>query len=113
MTSDTVDLPNLYKKSIIFFRSLHSFVRLLPAHQLRDRLKGSDSGITLGYRLRKNNVQRFDEISYGEPCNAHDGFVSKPETNIAYLSMIDTPLTNTASSESEYFEFADILTPIG
>jgi hypothetical protein len=67
LTSDTVDLPNLYKKSIIFFRSLHSFVRLLPTHQLRDRLKGSDSGITLGYRLRKNNVQRFDEISYGEP----------------------------------------------
>ncbi|KAI8580555.1 hypothetical protein K450DRAFT_236183 [Umbelopsis ramanniana AG] len=89
LTSDTVDLPNLYKKSIIFFRSLHSFVRLLPTYQLRDRLKVSDSGLTLGYRLRKNNVQRFDEISY------------------------DTPLTNMASSESEYFEFADILTPIG
>jgi hypothetical protein len=64
--SHTVDLPNLYKKSIVFFRSLQSLVSLLPAFQLRDRLIGSDSGMTLGYRLRKNHVQRFDEIPYGK-----------------------------------------------
>lgn len=105
-----MDLPNLYKKSIVFFRSLHSLVRLLPAFQLQDRLKGSDCGMTLGYRLRKNHVQRFDEIPYGMLNNEIQPW---NETYTNFFSTEDTPLTSTSSSESEHFEFADILTPIG
>lgn len=85
----TVDLPNLYKKSIVFFRSLHTFVRMLPAYQLKQRLKDSNGGLLLNYRLRKDHVERFDEISY------------------------DVPLSRGASNQCETYEFADILSPIG
>lgn len=49
----------------MFFRSLHTFVRMLPAYQLKQRLKDSNGGLLLNYRLRKDHVERFDEISYG------------------------------------------------
>ncbi|CAM0138859.1 unnamed protein product [Umbelopsis sp. WA50703] len=61
---------------------------MLPAYQLKKRLE-SHSGLLLNYRLRKNHVERFDEISY------------------------DTPLSRGSGNECETFEFADILSPIG
>lgn len=61
-----VDLPNLYKRSIVFFRSLHSLVRLLPSHNLNRRLKVHDGEISLGYRLSTNNSNQHDEVPIGK-----------------------------------------------
>jgi hypothetical protein len=60
-----VDLPNLYKRSIVFFRSLHSLVRVLPSHNLYQRLSLHDGEISLGYRLSTIKSNRKDEISLG------------------------------------------------
>lgn len=63
-----VDLPNLYKRSIVFFRSLHSLVRLLPSHNLNRRLKVHDGEISLGYRLSAMNSNQYDEVPIGKVC---------------------------------------------
>lgn len=60
-----MDLPNLYKKSIVFFRSLHSLVRLLPGHKLYQRFHGKQSEIDLRYRLSTHTIHRPDEIPLG------------------------------------------------
>lgn len=68
-----MDLPNLYKRSIVFFRSLHSLVRLLPSHTLFRRTRASvhDGGeISLGYRISSSSsssVAQADEVSFGKP----------------------------------------------
>ena len=62
-----MDLPNLYKRSIVFFRSLYSFVRLLPAYGLHRRLRnyGQSNGLSLNYRLTPSPTYRNDEIPLG------------------------------------------------
>lgn len=64
-----VDLPSLYKRSIVFFRSLHSLARLLPTYDLYRKLyKISDpsSPLSIGYRLSTASSQQKDtEISLG------------------------------------------------
>lgn len=64
-----VDLPNLYKRSIIFFRALYSFVRLLPGHELHRRLSkyGQQlNGLSLGHRLSSNISIDQSEVSLGK-----------------------------------------------
>ncbi|RUO95735.1 autophagy-related protein 13, partial [Jimgerdemannia flammicorona] len=58
------DLPVVYKKSIIFFRSLYAYVRLLPAFQLQRRLRKMKglANLRLGYRLVAAPTLRNDEI---------------------------------------------------
>ncbi|KAG1293603.1 hypothetical protein G6F66_005943 [Rhizopus arrhizus] len=63
-----VDLPNLYKRSILFFRSLHSFVRLLPTYELYRKIRKSNESnpLSIGYRLSSNpNTQYNSEIHLG------------------------------------------------
>jgi hypothetical protein len=60
-----VDLPSLYKRSIVFFRSLHSLVRLLPSHRLHQKLKGRESDLSLGYRLSTSRTSPNDEVPLG------------------------------------------------
>ncbi|RUS15088.1 autophagy-related protein 13, partial [Jimgerdemannia flammicorona] len=59
-----VNLPVVYKKSIIFFRSLYAYVRLLPAFQLQRRLRKMKglANLRLGYRLVAAPTLRNDEI---------------------------------------------------
>ncbi|KAI8381591.1 autophagy-related protein 13-domain-containing protein [Radiomyces spectabilis] len=87
-----VDLPNLYKRSIIFFRSLHSLVRLLPTYNLRRRLRKFNdyAGFSIGYRLASAPVRRNDEISLNVPIMDGD-----------------------ARNPTKTYEFTDILTPLG
>ncbi|CAO0801596.1 unnamed protein product [Mucor circinelloides] len=82
-----VDLPNLYKRSIVFFRSLHSLVRILPSHSLYQRSRLHDGEISLGYRLSTTHYNRKDEIS------------------------LDHALTNVDTIQ--LYEFNDISTPLG
>ncbi|KAI7895560.1 autophagy-related protein 13-domain-containing protein [Mucor mucedo] len=82
-----VDLPNLYKKSIVFFRSLHSLVRLLPGHKLYQRLNGQHGEIDLRYRLSTHAINRPDEIP------------------------LDRKLTSMDTVQS--YEFKHVVTPLG
>ena len=61
-----VDLPNLYKRSIVFFRSLHSLVRILPSYELYRKLhKLNDANpLSIGYRLSSSPVRRNTEIAF-------------------------------------------------
>lgn len=64
-----VDLPNLYKRSIIFFRALYSFVRLLPGHELHRRLSkyGQQlNELSLGHRLSSTIITDKSELSLGK-----------------------------------------------
>ncbi|KAI9304061.1 autophagy-related protein 13-domain-containing protein [Cunninghamella echinulata] len=87
-----VDLPNIYKRSIVFFRSLHSLVRLLPAYNLHRKLqKFNDSHeLSIGYQFTPRNVRRHDEIS------------------------LETPILNSdARNPTKSYSFTDIMTPLG
>ncbi|KAI8138958.1 autophagy-related protein 13-domain-containing protein [Fennellomyces sp. T-0311] len=83
-----VDLPNLYKRSIVFFRALYSFVRLLPAYGLHRRLRnyGQSNGLSLNYRLTSSPTYRNDEIPLDN--SIHGGAV-------------------------DMYEFSDVVTPLG
>ncbi|KAG0952632.1 hypothetical protein G6F29_001125 [Rhizopus arrhizus] len=88
-----VDLPNLYKRSILFFRSLHSFVRLLPTYELYRKIRKSNESnpLSIGYRLSSNpNTQYNSEIH-----------------------LDSTILENDARKPTSHYEFSDIVTPMG
>lgn len=65
-----VDLPNLYKRSIVFFRSLHSLTRLLPSYDLYRKLHKSNDAthsLSIGYRLSTSSGHgKSTEISLGK-----------------------------------------------
>lgn len=88
-----VDLPNLYKRSIVFFRTLHSLVHLLPSYDLyRELHKHHDSSnaLSIGYRLSSAIVQNNTEIPIGS-----------------------TILENDARKPTLDYKFTDVVTPIG
>ncbi|KAF7732269.1 autophagy protein 13 [Apophysomyces ossiformis] len=87
-----VDLPNLYKRSIIFFRALHSLVRLLPCYNLYRRLRKFNdlNGLSIEYRFASMRIPREDEIS------------------------IDTPIMDgDARNPTETYDFSGVVTPLG
>ncbi|EPB89041.1 hypothetical protein HMPREF1544_04164 [Mucor circinelloides 1006PhL] len=89
-----VDLPNLYKRSIVFFRSLHSLTRLLPSYDLYRKLHKSNDAthsLSIGYRLSTSSGHgKSTEIS------------------------LDTPIIESdARKPTKLYEFNDIVTPIG
>lgn len=68
-----VDLPNLYKRSIVFFRSLHSFVRLLPTYDLYRKIRKLNEAnpLSIGYRLSSNPKAQYNsEISLGKSMSS-------------------------------------------
>ncbi|CEP10443.1 hypothetical protein [Parasitella parasitica] len=89
-----VDLPNLYKRSIVFFRSLHSLCRLLPSYDLFRKLhKTGDStnSLSIGYRLSTSSL--------------HGKVTEIP---------LDTSIIESdARKPTKFYEFNDIVTPIG
>ena len=66
MPNFPVDLPNLYKRSIVFFRSLHSLVRLLPSHTLYHQLNVPDGEISMAYRLSAHKIHTPNEVGFGK-----------------------------------------------
>ncbi|KAI1316260.1 autophagy protein 13 [Mortierella claussenii] len=47
--------PVVYKKSIIFFRSLFAYMRLLPAYQLYRRLRKQNYPLKIGFRVSRGH----------------------------------------------------------
>ncbi|KAF8955899.1 autophagy protein 13, partial [Entomortierella lignicola] len=47
--------PVVYKKSIIFFRSLFAYMRLLPAYQLYRRLRKQEYPLKIGFRVSRGH----------------------------------------------------------
>jgi hypothetical protein len=63
--------PVVYKKSIIFFRSLFAYMRLLPAYQLYRRLKKQNHPLRIGFRVSRGqspeeSMFRESEIGIGK-----------------------------------------------
>ncbi|KAI9300599.1 autophagy-related protein 13-domain-containing protein [Cunninghamella echinulata] len=80
----SLDLPNLYKRSITFFRSLHSLTRLLSSSQLFHK------NAPLGYRLATEiNAYKNDEIPIDQPLMKND---NSKQTDIYKLSKVPTPI---------------------
>ncbi|KAG0348533.1 autophagy protein 13, partial [Podila humilis] len=48
--------PVVYKKSIIFFRSLFAYMRLLPAYQLYHRLRKQNHSLKIGFRVSRGQT---------------------------------------------------------
>ncbi|KAI9319664.1 autophagy-related protein 13-domain-containing protein [Dichotomocladium elegans] len=86
-----VDLPSLYKRSIIFFRSLYSFVRLLPAYELQRRVRqfGAPNGISLGYRMTP--IATYDESEMP----------------------LDKSIVDGDGHDLQAYGFPDVITPLG
>ncbi|GAA5812067.1 hypothetical protein MFLAVUS_005516 [Mucor flavus] len=86
-----VDLPNLYKRSIVFFRALHSFVRMLPAHELFRKLHklGDSNPLSIGFRLSSAVVSGNE------------------------IALDSTILENDARKPTKLYNFSDIVTPMG
>ncbi|KAI8365636.1 autophagy-related protein 13-domain-containing protein [Choanephora cucurbitarum] len=87
-----VDLPNLYKRSIVFFRSLHSLSRLLPGYDLYRQISESkDTPLSIGYRLSSSLSKVYPEE----------------------IALNSTILENDARKPTKNYSFSDIVTPIG
>ncbi|KAI7906082.1 autophagy-related protein 13-domain-containing protein [Cokeromyces recurvatus] len=89
-----VDLPNLYKKCIVFFRSLHTITRLLPGYDLYRKLyNANDSSnlLSIGYRLSSSTAQK----------------------NNSEIPIESSILESDARKPTKLYEFSEIVTPIG
>ncbi|KAF9935602.1 autophagy protein 13, partial [Modicella reniformis] len=54
-TDPVPEAPVVYKKSIIFFRSLYAYMRLLPAYQLYRRLRRQNHPLKIGFRVSRGH----------------------------------------------------------
>lgn len=66
-----MDLPNLYKRSIVFFRALYTYIRLLPCHDLYRRLQqyGASDALDIGYRMSADPLEAHttdEEVDLGK-----------------------------------------------
>ncbi|KAG1463566.1 hypothetical protein G6F56_005252 [Rhizopus delemar] len=85
--------PNMYKRSIVFFRSLHSFVRLMPTSELYRRMSkpNRQDTLSIGYRLSSDPSMQYD----------------------SEISLNSTILENDVRKPTNSYEFSDIMTPNG
>lgn len=87
--------PVVYKKSIIFFRSLFAYMRLLPAYQLYRRLRKQNHSLKIGFRVSRGQTPE-------------DSMLQEPEIGM------EVPLIEgeTRPMISEY-RFGQVETPVG
>ncbi|KAI7856387.1 autophagy-related protein 13-domain-containing protein [Circinella umbellata] len=82
LPTQTLDLGNVYKRSILFFRTLYAFTRLLPLYQntFKERTMSNVTATedqqfiidNIGYRLTSSiNNKKEDEISLDEGPNSN------------------------------------------
>ncbi|TPX58117.1 hypothetical protein PhCBS80983_g03329 [Powellomyces hirtus] len=83
------ELPTVYKKSVAFFRSLYSHVRLLPAYRLSRRFRRKQSGMGVGYRVSTSRVAPYDEAGLDQLHSSGDMRRGIEEYN---FGSIETPL---------------------
>ncbi|KAI9350700.1 autophagy-related protein 13-domain-containing protein [Obelidium mucronatum] len=66
------ETPVMYKKCVMFFRSLYTHIRLLPSYRLHRRLAKTDRDqqqqppFRIGYRLSSSRVLPVDEAGLGD-----------------------------------------------
>lgn len=75
-----MDLPNLYKRSIVFFRALYTYIRLLPCHDLYRRLQqyGASDALDIGYRMSADPLEAHtmdEEVDLGKAISGGNLYV--------------------------------------
>ncbi|KAI7874877.1 hypothetical protein K492DRAFT_211287 [Lichtheimia hyalospora FSU 10163] len=82
-------INNVYKRAILFFRSLYSFVRLLPAYAMKRHIvEEGQSSLGIGYRLSSTDMPRNDEVDLGDTLLSEDMDAVDEHT----LTNLKTPL---------------------
>ncbi|KAG0212237.1 autophagy protein 13 [Mortierella sp. NVP41] len=86
--------PVVYKKSIIFFRSLFAYMRLLPAYQLYRRLKKQNHPLRIGFRVGRGqspeeSIFRESEIGIEVPLIEGE---TRPMLSEYRFGQVETPL---------------------
>ncbi|KAF9923944.1 autophagy protein 13 [Linnemannia zychae] len=86
--------PVVYKKSIIFFRSLFAYMRLLPAYQLYRRLKKQNHPLRIGFRVNRGqspeeSMLRESEIGIEVPLIEGE---TRPMLSEYRFGQVETPL---------------------
>ncbi|KAJ8659315.1 hypothetical protein O0I10_005030 [Lichtheimia ornata] len=89
-------INNVYKRAILHFRSLYSFVRLLPAYSMKRHIvegagghqQPSSSSLGIGYRLSSTDMPRQDEVDLGDTLLSEDMDAVEEHT----LNNLQTPL---------------------
>ncbi|CDH51398.1 predicted protein [Lichtheimia corymbifera JMRC:FSU:9682] len=88
-------INNVYKRAILHFRSLYSFVRLLPAYTMKRYIVEGRGGSThqssslgIGYRLSSTDMPRQDEVDLGDTLLSEEMDAVDEHT----LSNLQTPL---------------------
>jgi hypothetical protein len=60
------DSISFYKQAIAFFKSFDTYIRLLPAYRLFNRLKSTKTkGLRVGYRFSYQTTNHSNEIGIG------------------------------------------------
>ncbi|TPX34710.1 hypothetical protein SmJEL517_g02674 [Synchytrium microbalum] len=71
--SQPPELATVYKKAVMYFRSLYSFIRLMPSYRLFRRLKRStNGGLGIGYRLSSRRTMPEDEAGLDQLHSTSD-----------------------------------------
>ncbi|KAF9899792.1 autophagy protein 13 [Linnemannia zychae] len=86
--------PVVYKKSIIFFRSLFAYMRLLPAYQLYRRLKKQNHPLKIGFRVNRGQSPEesmFRESEIGIEVPLIEG-ETRPMLKEYRFGQVETPL---------------------
>ncbi|KAF9125439.1 autophagy protein 13 [Mortierella sp. 14UC] len=86
--------PVVYKKSIIFFRSLFAYMRLLPAYQLYRRLKKQNHPLRIGFRVSRGQSPEesmFREAEIGIEVPLIEG-ETRPMLSEYRFGQVETPL---------------------
>ncbi|KAG0268842.1 autophagy protein 13, partial [Linnemannia exigua] len=86
--------PVVYKKSIIFFRSLFAYMRLLPAYQLYRRLKKQNHPLRIGFRVCRGHgpeESMFRESEIGIEVPLIEG-ETRPMLSEYRFGQVETPL---------------------
>ncbi|KAG0365671.1 autophagy protein 13 [Mortierella sp. AD032] len=86
--------PVVYKKSIIFFRSLFAYMRLLPAYRLHRRLKEQNHPLRIGFRVSRGHgpeESMFRESEIGIEVPLIEG-ETRPMLSEYRFGQVETPL---------------------
>ncbi|KAI8988522.1 autophagy-related protein 13-domain-containing protein [Mycotypha africana] len=104
-----VDLPNLYKRSIVFFRALHSFIRLLPSYELYRKIHKHHSN-TAG---DDDAIRNLLSIGYRLSASLPSEQQQHPDVTRNDISLETAILNSDARKPTSNYDFNDIITPIG
>ncbi|KAF8946244.1 autophagy protein 13 [Haplosporangium gracile] len=86
--------PVVYKKSIIFFRSLYAYMRHLPAYQLYRQLKKQNHPLKIGFRVSRGQSPEesmFRESEIGIEVPLIEG-ETRPMLSEDRFGQVETPL---------------------